>query len=236
MEVRIEKLVYGGDGLAHHEGQTVFVPLVLPGELVQHRRRGARKRNSFAGGWNASWSLRRSALPLPARTLDAAAAASTSTCRTKRNFATKPKFCAKRWDASVASSGTGRLRRMPRLRSAIAIARSGRLRPNQEGAPGRSGNRLFRSGQHAAVRRGRMLDSFAAPRGNISRSCARLSSQSKIFPAIDEIEAFADSADEKILLNLSAERLDRFAGIDCGRPARSHPECGIDSDSGSPRR
>src|SRR4029077_15350870 len=34
MEVRIEKLVYGGDGLAHHEGNTVFVPLVLPGELV----------------------------------------------------------------------------------------------------------------------------------------------------------------------------------------------------------
>ena len=35
MEVRIEKLVYGGDGLAHHDGQTVFVPLVLPGELVE---------------------------------------------------------------------------------------------------------------------------------------------------------------------------------------------------------
>ena len=34
MEVKIEKLVYGGDGLAHHEGQTVFVPLVLPGERV----------------------------------------------------------------------------------------------------------------------------------------------------------------------------------------------------------
>src|SRR5271170_2411089 len=35
MEVRIEKLVYGGDGLAHHDGATVFVPLVLPGELVR---------------------------------------------------------------------------------------------------------------------------------------------------------------------------------------------------------
>src|ERR1700704_5468905 len=34
MEVKIEKLVYGGDGRAHHEGRTVFVPLVLPGELV----------------------------------------------------------------------------------------------------------------------------------------------------------------------------------------------------------
>lgn len=34
IDVRIEKLVYGGDGLAHHEGQTVFVPFVLPGEQV----------------------------------------------------------------------------------------------------------------------------------------------------------------------------------------------------------
>ena len=34
MDVTIEKLIYGGEGLAHHEGATVFVPLVLPGEGV----------------------------------------------------------------------------------------------------------------------------------------------------------------------------------------------------------
>jgi 23S rRNA (uracil1939-C5)-methyltransferase len=34
MELKIEKLVYGGDGLAHHEGATVFLPYVLPGESV----------------------------------------------------------------------------------------------------------------------------------------------------------------------------------------------------------
>jgi len=34
-DARIEKLVYGGDGLAHHEGRTVFVPYVMPGELVR---------------------------------------------------------------------------------------------------------------------------------------------------------------------------------------------------------
>jgi 23S rRNA (uracil1939-C5)-methyltransferase len=32
--VRIEKLVYGGDGLARIEGQVALVPYVLPGELV----------------------------------------------------------------------------------------------------------------------------------------------------------------------------------------------------------
>ena len=34
IEVKIEKLIYGGDGLAHHEGATVFVPFVLPAERV----------------------------------------------------------------------------------------------------------------------------------------------------------------------------------------------------------
>jgi 23S rRNA (uracil1939-C5)-methyltransferase len=34
IDVTIEKLVYGGDGLAHHEGATVFVPFVLPSERV----------------------------------------------------------------------------------------------------------------------------------------------------------------------------------------------------------
>ncbi|HTV59328.1 MAG TPA: 23S rRNA (uracil(1939)-C(5))-methyltransferase RlmD [Verrucomicrobiae bacterium] len=35
MEVTIEKLIYGGDGLARQEGATVFVPYVLPRERVE---------------------------------------------------------------------------------------------------------------------------------------------------------------------------------------------------------
>src|SRR5256885_5197174 len=34
IDVRIEKLVYGSEGLAHHEGQTIFAPFVLPDESV----------------------------------------------------------------------------------------------------------------------------------------------------------------------------------------------------------
>jgi len=34
MDVTIEKLIYGGDGLAHHKGSTVFIPFVLPAERV----------------------------------------------------------------------------------------------------------------------------------------------------------------------------------------------------------
>jgi len=35
MQLLIEKMVYGGDGLSHAEGNTVFVPYVLPGEQVR---------------------------------------------------------------------------------------------------------------------------------------------------------------------------------------------------------
>lgn len=34
IEVTIEKLVYGGEGLGRVEGRVVLVPLVLPGERV----------------------------------------------------------------------------------------------------------------------------------------------------------------------------------------------------------
>jgi len=35
MRAKIEKLVYGGEGLAHEGGEAVFVPFVLPGEEVE---------------------------------------------------------------------------------------------------------------------------------------------------------------------------------------------------------
>lgn len=35
MRTKIEKLVYGGEGLARENGETIFVPLVLPGEEVE---------------------------------------------------------------------------------------------------------------------------------------------------------------------------------------------------------
>jgi 23S rRNA (uracil1939-C5)-methyltransferase len=34
LDVTIEKLIYGGEGLAHHDGSTIFVPFVLPAERV----------------------------------------------------------------------------------------------------------------------------------------------------------------------------------------------------------
>lgn len=48
MNVKIEKLVFGGEGLGHSEGSTVFVPFVLPGELV--RVRAVERKKKFVRG------------------------------------------------------------------------------------------------------------------------------------------------------------------------------------------
>jgi 23S rRNA (uracil1939-C5)-methyltransferase len=37
MNLRIEKPIYGGAGLARHDGKAIFVPFTLPGELVEAR-------------------------------------------------------------------------------------------------------------------------------------------------------------------------------------------------------
>jgi 23S rRNA (uracil1939-C5)-methyltransferase len=44
----IEKLVYGGDGLAHADGNTVFVPYVLPGEEVRAAAKTKKKKLIWA--------------------------------------------------------------------------------------------------------------------------------------------------------------------------------------------
>jgi 23S rRNA (uracil1939-C5)-methyltransferase len=48
MQVKIEKLVYGGEGLGHHNGHAVFVPFVLPEEIVAVRLTERKKK--FARG------------------------------------------------------------------------------------------------------------------------------------------------------------------------------------------
>lgn len=48
MRVKIEKLVYGGEGLAHKNGEAVFVPFVLPGEEVEIEA-GERKKKFIRG-------------------------------------------------------------------------------------------------------------------------------------------------------------------------------------------
>jgi 23S rRNA (uracil1939-C5)-methyltransferase len=48
LTLSIEKLVYGGDGLSHADGDTVFVPYVLPGEEVRASVKSKKKKLIWA--------------------------------------------------------------------------------------------------------------------------------------------------------------------------------------------
>ena len=46
--ISIEKLIYGGEGLAHADGNTIFVPYVLPGEQVRAATKAKKKKVVWA--------------------------------------------------------------------------------------------------------------------------------------------------------------------------------------------
>jgi 23S rRNA (uracil1939-C5)-methyltransferase len=48
LRLSIEKLVYGGDGLAHADGNTIFVPYVIPGEEVRAAEKSKKKKVIWA--------------------------------------------------------------------------------------------------------------------------------------------------------------------------------------------
>ena len=205
MEVRIEKLVYGGDGLAHHDGHTVFVPLVLPGELVQIES-SARKKKFIRG------RLERVVEPSADRV--AAPCPHFGRCGGCQ-YQHMPYEAQLRYKVDILRETLGRIGRI-QWSGAIETHASPpfgyrnraqwKLRASQEGAAGSAGIGYFEMGStklcavtECTILSPRLADTLSRLR--------QLVSQNKVLSMIDEIEAFADSTDEKILLNLSAERL-----------------------------
>jgi 23S rRNA (uracil1939-C5)-methyltransferase len=205
MEVRIEKLVYGGDGLAHHDGHTVFVPLVLPGELVEID--GSARKKKFIRG-----RLERVVEPSADRV--AAPCPHYGRCGGCQ-YQHMPYEAQLRYKAEILRETLGRI---GRIQWAGAIETHGsppfgyrnraqwKLRPNQEGAAGSAGIGYFEMGStklcavtECTILSPRLADTFSRLRELVSRGT--------VLAAVDEIEAFADSSDEKILLNVSGERL-----------------------------
>jgi 23S rRNA (uracil1939-C5)-methyltransferase len=205
MEVRIEKLVYGGDGLAHHEGQTVFVPLVLPGELVSVAA-GARKKKFVRG------RLERVVEPSPERVpapcpyfgrcggcqyqhipYDAQIRYKTDILRE-----TLGRIGRVRWDGPIETHASPPFGYRNRTQWKIRTA--------EDGAAATPGIGYFEAGSTRLC----AVDQCAilSPRlTQIFDKLRVLVASNKVLSAVDEIEAFADAADEKVLLNLSCERL-----------------------------
>ena len=205
MEVRIEKLVYGGDGLAHHEGHTVFVPLVLPGELVQIES-SARKKKFIRGRLERVVEPSADRVPAPCPHFGRCGG-----CQ----YQHMPYEAQLRYKAEILRETLGRLGRIQWTGTIETQASppfgyrnraQWKLRPNQEGAAESAGIGYFEMGStklcavtECTILSPRLAETFSRLR--------QIVSQSKFLSAVDEIEAFADSGDEKILLNLSAERL-----------------------------
>ncbi len=173
LDITIEKLIYGGEGLAHHDGSTVFVPFVLPAErvaveAVEQKKKFVRGRverilqaapERVDGALPAFRGLRR--VRLPAHSLRGAAEIQ------ERDFA---RNIAADWedrvgrgnhDARIAAVGLSQ----PRAVESAAAGKSGRRRRsvrNWRGRRGEAGHRIFSREFDGAVRGGRLLDYFAA--------------------------------------------------------------------------
>ncbi len=127
MDVTIEKLIYGGDGLAHHDGSTVFIPFVLPAERVaavpvEQKKKFVRARveqliepspRTHSAALPSFRRLRR--LQLSAHSLRSSAAI--------QNRNSTRDVAAHRHE----STGPARSKLMHRRPGAIAIARSGKF-------------------------------------------------------------------------------------------------------------
>jgi 23S rRNA (uracil1939-C5)-methyltransferase len=206
MEVRIEKLVYGGDGLAHHDGHTVFVPLVLPGELVEIDA-SERKKKFVRGRLD--------------RVVEASPERVTAPCQYYARcggcqYQHIPYEAQLRYKAEILRETLGRIGRIQwtgpiethqSLPYGYRNRAQWKLRTAPDGAaPETAGIGYFEMGSTklCAVTE----CSIVSPRlGDALSRLHNLVLQRKTLAAIDEIEVFADSNDDKILLNLSAERL-----------------------------
>jgi 23S rRNA (uracil1939-C5)-methyltransferase len=205
MEVRIEKLVYGGDGLAHHDGHTVFVPLVLPGELVEID--AAERKKKFVRG-----RLDRVVEASPERV--AAPCQYYARCGGCQ-YQHIPYEAQLRYKAEILRETLGRIGR---------VQWTGPIETHASppyGYRNRAQWKLRASGGSAAADFGIGYFEMGSTRLCAVTECSILSprlaetlsrlrelgSRGETLSAIDEIEAFVDSSDDRILLNLSAERL-----------------------------
>jgi 23S rRNA (uracil1939-C5)-methyltransferase len=205
MEVRIEKLVYGGDGLAHQDGQTVFVPLVLPGELV--RIEAATRKKKFVRG-------RLKEIIEPSAERVAAPCNYFGTCG-GCNYQHMPYEVQMRYKSDILRETLGRIGRVKWDGPIETIASPAfgyrnrtqwKVRAKNAAASEVAGIGYFEAGSTRLC----PVDYCPILSPLLEESLKTLSAlveANPLFRAIDEIEAFADGEDKHFLLNVSSARL-----------------------------
>jgi 23S rRNA (uracil1939-C5)-methyltransferase len=200
IELKIKKLVYGGEGLGHHDGRTVFVPFVLPEEVVivdpvEQKKKFIRGRLARV----AEASPRRGAAPClyfgTCGGCDYQHIPYAAQLEYKAEILreTLSRLGGIRWEGPIATHGSPEYGYRNR-----AQWRAGR------DAAGAAGIGYFESGSQrlCAIERCPIV----SPRLNDTLAgLARLVRDGKLPGDLREAEAFVDDSDEKQLLNLSFE-------------------------------
>ena len=204
MDVKIEKLVYGGEGLGHHEGHTVFVPFVLPDEVVTVRPVGRSKK--LVRG-----RVQQVLTPSPERT--AAPCPHFAVCG-GCHYQHIPYEAQLHYKTGILRETLGRIGRV-KWDGPIATRASPpfgyrnraqwKLRPVAAGAGGAVGYRQAGSSalcpvDECPILSPRLATTLAALRNIVA--------QGKAPATLREVEAFADSADTNLLINAGFERFD----------------------------
>jgi 23S rRNA (uracil1939-C5)-methyltransferase len=204
LRLSIEKLVYGGDGLAHAEGNTVFVPFVLPGEEVRAAEKSKKKKVIWAKLLEVtSSSKERIAAPCP-------------------HFQT----CGGCHYQHITASGQLRLKKEI-LRETLSrlggISWDGEIQQHTAEPYGYRNRAQWavRSGMPRALGYFLPESSFIVPidecpvlSPRLAQTFGRLQEMARsggLPEGILEIEAFADSGDAKIALNVAFERFPKPA-------------------------
>ena len=200
----VEKLVYGGEGLAHADGNTVFVPYVLPGESVRAAEKSRKKKIVWANLLEVtSASKGRVAAPCPHfRTCGGCHyqhIAIVEQVRLKKEILqeTLSRIGGISWDREIQEHTAESYGYRNRAQWAM-----------RKGIPRALGYFLPESSHIVPVDECRVL----SPRLEQSLKQLQEMARNNSLPAgILEIEAFADSRDEKIALNVAFERFSRPA-------------------------
>ena len=211
MDVRIEKLVYGGDGLAHHEGQAVFVPFVLPGEEVSVQP--IQRKKKFVRG-----RVERLLSSSPERSIPFCPHFGVCGGCHYQHIPPSAQLTLK---AEILRETLGRIGRVPwegPIMTRASPPTAYRSRAQWAVRPGSAGEQeigYFRAASSSlcAVSECGILSPRLAETLDALR---KLLASGRVAGAVHEIEASADSADDRVLLNVSFEKF--------GAPAKALSE------------
>jgi 23S rRNA (uracil1939-C5)-methyltransferase len=205
LRLSIEKLVYGGDGLAHADGNTVFVPYVLPGEEVRAAARSQQKKLLWADLLEVTSPAKERSKPKCPHFQKCGGCHYQHTpaveqLKLKKEILreTLSRLGGIRWDGAIAEHASEPYGYRNRAQWAV-----------RSGMPRALGYFLPESSVILPIDECPVLSPLLA------QTFLRLQdmTRSGALPAgVQEIEAFADSADKQIALNVAFDRFPKTAG------------------------